>query len=218
MTGKSEIRESPLSRDFELRASKVFAQFSNPSLEAMKDAKMMWLAWRGDERFVQVHASDLPGLESSWRFYEYTETERLVERFRHVEVRPIAPPFADHVLAFLSVLMQRKVAEGGGARVYSSPVDPRTQGTSDLETKIEETYKRASEGYEVVADWLQDPGGALKSKSVSLSQERFLYLDFVHPKGRKYPSPRGFMYMLNTQDRASTRRRKRALLKWVVFG
>jgi len=206
-----------LDKEFELRAKRVFAQFSDPSSRAMEDAKMMWLAWRGDERFVQVHLSGQPGFESSWRFSDYAEIDDLVERFKHVEVRPVHSPFADHVLAHLTILMQRRVAGQSGARIYTLPTIASAQGISEKEAVIEDAYKYAKEGLEVVADWLKEPNGFLKSKSISLTSDHFLYTDFVNPKGRGRSSARGFMFMLSAKERASARRRKRSLIKWILY-
>lgn len=206
-----------LDREFELRAKKVFAQFSDPSTRAIEDAKMMWLAWRGDERFVQVHLGDQLGFESSWRFSDYAEIDDLVERFKHVEVRPVHSPFADHVLAHLTILMQRRVAGQSGARIYTLPTIASAQGISEKEAVIEGAYKYAKEGLEVVADWLKEPNGFLKSMSISLTSDHFLYTDFVNPGSHRLSRAKGFMYVLSAKERASARRRRRSLIKWILY-
>jgi hypothetical protein len=211
-------RKADLDEEFRDKAEKVFAQFGDPRERAVQDAKMMWLAWRGDDRFVQVHLSDQVGLESSWRFCKYTEVPSLVERYKYVEARPMRSPFTEHVLASLTALFQRLVSERIGARVYSLSLNGDTAGLTQDGIDAGRAYKYASEGFEIVADWPKEPRGVLKSRSISLSQERFLYFDFVHKVARATHSERGFAQMLARQERASARRRRKSLLKWIVSG
>lgn len=214
---RSGVQDTRIDREFETRAKRVFGQFGDPTQKALDDAKMMWLAWRGDDRFVQARLGDQTGNESSWRFCEYKDAEFLIERFGLVEIRPMRRPFADHVLAFLSVLLQRKVAERRGAVVYAVPSEAPMQGTMRVEAKIEEAYIRAKDGFEVIADWPREPGGVLKSRSISLSKDQFLFTEFVRANGGRQPRSHGFVYMLSSKERASARLRKRDLIRWILY-
>ncbi len=202
---------------FELEAKRIFSQFGDPAQRAAEDAMMMWLAWRGDESYLQALLSDQLGSESSWRFCRYSDVEGLITRFKHVEVRPIVPPFADHVLARLAVLVQKRVAEDRGAEVYRVTPDgiPEVGGERNA---IDEVYRHAKEGFDVVADWPKEPHGILKRRTMSLSSRRFLYLDFVHPRKGGQTNSRGFMYVLSGKERASSRLRRRSLIRWILTG
>ena len=127
------------------------------------------------------------------------------------------PPFAEHVLAHLAAILQRAVDEQSGAKVYTIPTSGNGQEVAGEETKIGEAYKHAKEGLEVVADWLKEPGGFLKRKTFSLSCTRFLFVDFVHSKGTRLGNSRGFTYALTSKERASARRRKRSLIRWIMY-
>ena len=192
---------------FRTRAKKVFAQFADPYEKALLDAEMMWLACRGDERYVQVYLGRQAGLESAWQFFQYTEVPLLVERYKHVEVRPVDPPFADHILASLAVLLQHLVTAQRGVRVYMFSSE---HGDDGLERDVAagEAFKQAKEGHEVVADWRGE--GVLKTRSVMLSRDRFLFIDYR--SGYRRSNARGFVYWVKKSERDATRRIQRHYL------
>lgn len=180
---------------------------------------MMWLAWRGDERYLEVYLGDQTGRQSSWQFCEYHDIPEMIRHYKHVEIRPMHPPFADHILAFLVVLLQREVGSSPGANIYSRSSDPKVLGL--VETKIDcaGAYDRVKEGVEVVADWIRRPGDVLKTRSISISLEHFSFFDYVK-KGDKTPlNARGFIYVFKKQDRVAARRKHRqSAVRWVMSG
>ena len=214
------MRNRSAERDerFAERAKEVFGGYKDSFEKASRDAQMMWLAWRGDDRYLQVHRSNQIGRESAWQFSEYTEIPMLIENCKSVEARPLSAPFTDRILAFLTVALQHQVGESTGVRVYSLSTDRDTLGFVETEIDVADTYNRVKDGYEVVADWKGEPDGVLKSKTIALSSEHFLYLDYVQV-GNKVPlSARGFIYTFKKQDRSIARRRKQSAVKWVMSG
>jgi len=203
---------------FEERAREVFAEYKDSYEKASRDAQMMWLAWRGDDRYLQVHRTNQVGRESAWQFCEYIEIPLLIEHCNGIEARPLCAPFSDQVLAFLTVTMQRQAGQSMGVRVYSLATSADTLGFVETEMDIGDAYSRVKSGCEVVADWLGEPEGILKSKTISLSLERFLYLDYEHAGDKAAKNARGFIHTFKRQDRAIARRRKQSAVKWVMSG
>lgn len=214
------MRSRSAERDerFAERAREVFAGYKDCCEKADRDARMMWLAWLGDDRYLQVHRSNQAGRESAWQFCEYTEIPLLVERCKSVEARPLSAPFTDRIIAFLTVLVQRQVGESRGVRVYSLSTSADTLGFVETDIDVADTYDRIKDGYEVVADWKGQPEGVLKNKTISLSPERFVCLDYAHVGDKVPTSSRGFIYTFKRQDRAIARRRRQSAVKWVMSG
>ncbi len=204
-----------VSECFRERAEKVFASFNDPYDVAVQDAKMMWLAWRGDDRFVQVHLSDRAGSGSSWRFCQYEEIPGLTELHRYLEARPLQHAFSDHVVASLVVLMQHEVEDGSGVRVYAVPVDAE-KPTEEVMPGVSDAYAKVKEGFEVIADWHQRPGEPLKTKSISIRSDRFVFADFPRLASRTSSGAKGWARVLADHDKADSRRRRKSPLGWVL--
>ncbi len=213
------MRDRGMERDdlFADRAREVFAGYSDPYEKACRDAKMMWLAWRGDDRYLQVHRVNQGGRESAWQFCEYIEIPLLIERCKGLEARPIGALFSDRVLAFLAVTLQRQVGESSGVRVYSLSTRGDAIGFVETEISVASAYSRIREGGKVVADWTGEPEGVLKSKTISLSPDHFSYNDY-HTEDKVPLRSRGFIYAFKRQDRATARRRKQSAVRWVMSG
>lgn len=213
----ADLFYNELDTRFKARAKEVFGQVRDPYKKAIADAQMMWLAWRGNDKYVQAHLGDQAGKESSWQFLDYKDVPSLIERCKHMEVRPINPPFADHIIAHFAILMRKLVDAGRGVRVYSTRLNVQNLDLTEAEVNISDTYRCIKEGSEVYADWIKLPGKILKSKSVALSSERFLYVDFASDGDKTPASARGFIYFFKKQDRAAARRRHRqSAVKWVT--
>jgi hypothetical protein len=216
---KLVIPPTSIETDFMNMAAKVFAQHSDPCAKAVEEAKMLWLAWRGDEKYVEVYLGDQVGRQSAWRFYEYHELPEMIRHYRHVEVRPMYPPFADHVLAFLVVLLQQEVETRGRAKIYSRSSDPRVLGFVETEIDDAAIYDRVKEGAEVIADWSRKPGDVLKTRSISLSPEHFSFFDYVKAGDKTPLNARGFIYVFKKQDRAAAKRKHRqSAVRWIMSG
>jgi hypothetical protein len=204
-----------IGREFDKTASHVFKQFRNPHSEALLDAMMMWLAWRGDERYVQVHLS-YDDRSSSWRFCEYESVPILIRKFKHVEVRPINPPFPDYLLAFFSIILRDQVNDNGETKIRSRRFGPDSTGFSERPIDVSEIFGCAREGCVIYADWPSSDGVLLK-KSINLSRDFFYYLDY---EGRSHPAAgeKGFIYILKKKDASGARRRRKDVLRWVRRG
>ena len=204
---------------FAKRAEDVFGHHRDPIERALQDAEMMWLAWRGDERYLEAYLGDQAGRQSSWQFCEYHDVPEMVRRYKSVEVRPMYSPFADHVLAFLVVLLQREVGKSPGASVYSRSTDPNVLGFIERKIDCTKAYDVVKEGAEVVADWTRRPGDVLKTRSIGISSDHFSYSDYIRSEDKSPPNSRGFIYVFKKQDRLAARRKRRqSTIRWVMSG
>ena len=211
---RQDIRE-----DFIRRAEQVFAQYGDPAERALEDARMMWLAWRGDERYLEVYLGDQVGRQSSWQFCEYHDVPEMIRHHKYVEVRPMYAPFADHVLAFLVVLLQREVGKSPGAEVYSRSTDPNVLGFVERRVDCSRAYDVVKEGAEVVADWTRRPGEVLKTRSMSISSDHFSFFDYVKKRDKTPINSRGFIYVFKKQDRKAAKRKQRqSPVRWIMSG
>lgn len=216
---KPEDRSPTIEKDFESTSRRVFAQYTDPYSKAAEEARMLWLAWRGDEKYVEVYLGDQAGRQSSWQFCDYHDLPGMIRRYKHVEARPVYAPFADHVLAFLVVLFQREVGKSPGADVYSRSSDPKIIGFVDKKIDCSVAYDVAKDGSEVVADWARRPGDVLKTRTMSVSPDRFSFFDYTRVGDKTPLASRGFIYVFKKQDRLAARRKNRqSAVRWIMSG
>lgn len=205
--------------EFARRAEQVFAQHGDPVEKALLDAEMMWLAWRGDDKYLEVYLGDQAGRQSSWQFCEYNDIPEMIRHYKYVEVRPMYPPFADHILAFLVVLLQREVGRNPGANVYSRSIDSNVLGFVERKVDCARAYDVVKGGSEVVVDWIRQPGDVLKTRSMSVSADHFSSSDYTRTGDKTPLNSRGFIYIFKKQDRlAAKRKRRQSAVRWVMSG
>jgi hypothetical protein len=102
--------ENPLSESEEIHerfkrvANEVLSshsQYARLQLAEL-EAKMLWLAWRGDDDYLIWHSGSVAGRESSWKICDHRNIERILKESRsREEFRPITEVFSEQVLASL---------------------------------------------------------------------------------------------------------------------
>ncbi len=210
-----------LEKKFEEYARRVYNQFKSPMQSATDEAKMLWLAWRGNEDYLICCLGKETGKESVWRVIHYSMIPDLCEKYNHIEVRSLNESFADYILAFISRFLTAESDKLGGAETVIQMAPSLEHGRGQtVAIDQRELFAHISKGEEVSVRWHSQKAPTLFSKVISLSPSTFRCLKYpkLDAPMKTLRISNNFMRFFKRDESSSRRRRRRSLTRWVMFG
>lgn len=205
------------------RVSSVYGTLESREQIALNEARMLWLAWRGNEDYLTVHIASEKGKESAWQIIPYCKLPYFFDKYESVEARTFGNDFDDHIVTFLYNYIRNEM-DKAAVELYAEPNYEEIGNPSvPVHVRIEaiDLFDNIKSKKIIVIKWPSNETPELFS--------RILVLSATSIKNSKFPGlekkfdPRqmggkGFMKFIKREELSSRRRRKRFLIRWVLHG